>query len=95
MDIEDPAEAARRITTSPEAIALLAADTEGQMVLRAAELHRRSAGLAALRTVVEDPTASEHDLQRTLEGQHWIFGGRFVGEAIQRRLVPGDEVDLL
>ncbi|MFD5034973.1 Shedu anti-phage system protein SduA domain-containing protein [Streptomyces sp. NPDC058405] len=94
VDIEDPAEAASRIATSPEVIALLAADTEGQMVLRAAELHRRSAGLVALRKVVEDPRASEHALQRALKGQHWIFGGRFVGEAIHRRLVPGDEVDL-
>jgi hypothetical protein len=47
-----------------------------------------------LRTVVEDPRAAEADLQRALEGQHWIFGGRFVGEAAQRRLVPGDEVDI-
>ncbi|MEV0035297.1 Shedu anti-phage system protein SduA domain-containing protein [Streptomyces sp. NPDC050804] len=94
VDIEDPAEAARRIATSPAAVALLAADTEGQMVLRAAELQRRAAGLEALRTVVEDTTASERALQRALEGQHWIFGGRFVGEAAHRRLVPGDEVDI-
>lgn len=94
VDIEDPAEAARRIVTSPEAVALLAADTEGQMVLRAAELQRRAAGLEDLRRAVEDVTASEHALQRALEGQHWIFGGRFVGEAAHRRLVPGDEVDI-
>lgn len=94
VDIEEPAEAARRIVTSPEAVALLAADTEGQMVLKAAELQRRAAGLEALRKVVEDPTASEHALQRALEGQHWISGGRFVGEAAHRRLVPGDEVDI-
>ncbi|MEU0838144.1 Shedu anti-phage system protein SduA domain-containing protein [Streptomyces sp. NPDC005962] len=94
VDIEDAAEAAHRIVSSPEAIALLAADTEGQMVLRAAELHRRSTGLTALRKVVEDPAASELDLQRALEGQHWIFGGRFVGEAAHRRLVPGDELDI-
>ncbi|MFJ8992986.1 Shedu anti-phage system protein SduA domain-containing protein [Streptomyces sp. NPDC102279] len=94
VDVEDAAEAAHRIVSTPEAIALLAADTEGQMVLRAAELHRRSTGLAALRKVVEDPTASELELQRALEGQHWIFGGRFVGEAAHRRLVPGDEVDI-
>ncbi|MET9479053.1 Shedu anti-phage system protein SduA domain-containing protein [Streptomyces sp. NPDC006638] len=94
MDIEEPAEAARRIATSPAAVALLAADTEGQMVLRAAELQRRAAGLEALRTVVEDTTASERSLERALEGQHWIFGGRFVGEAAHRRLVPGDEVDI-
>ncbi|SEG83183.1 protein of unknown function [Actinacidiphila yanglinensis] len=94
LDIEDPEEAARRIVTSPEAVALLAADSQGQMLFRAAELQRRAAGLEALRKVVEDTTASEHALQRALEGQHWIFGGRFVGEAAHRRLVPGDEVDI-
>jgi Domain of unknown function (DUF4263) len=94
VDIEDPEEAARRIATSPEAIALLAADTQGQMVFRAVELQRRAAGLEVLRKVVDDTTASEHAVQRALEGQHWIFGGRFVGEAAHRRLVPGDEVDI-
>ncbi|MFE9532757.1 Shedu anti-phage system protein SduA domain-containing protein [Streptomyces sp. NPDC006691] len=94
IDVEDAAEAAHRIVSSPDAMALLAADTEGQMLLMAAELRRRSIGLAALRNVVEDPTASEFELQRALEGQHWIFGGRFVGEAAHRRLVPGDEVDI-
>ncbi|MEU4331205.1 Shedu anti-phage system protein SduA domain-containing protein [Nonomuraea dietziae] len=44
-----------------------------------------------LNTAVEDELM---DLQRALEGQHWIFGGRFVGEAAQRRLVSGDEVDI-
>ncbi|MEU6853042.1 Shedu anti-phage system protein SduA domain-containing protein [Actinacidiphila alni] len=94
VDIEHPEEAARRIVTSPEAIALLAADTQGQMVFRAAELQRRAAGLEVLRKVVDDTTATEHALQRALEGQHWIFGGRFVGEAAHRRLVSGDEVDI-
>jgi hypothetical protein len=94
IDIEDPAVAARDIVTSPAALALLAADDQGQLILQAAELRRRAAGLEELRSVVEDPDALERDLQRALEGQHWIFGGRFVGEAAHRRLVPGDEVDL-
>ncbi|NJP48292.1 DUF4263 domain-containing protein [Streptomyces sp. PRB2-1] len=94
VDIEDLEEAARRIVTSPEAIALLAADAQGQMVFRAAELQRRAAGLEVLRKVVDDTTVTEHALQRALEGQHWIFGGRFVGEAAHRRLVSGDEVDI-
>ncbi|MCX4748003.1 DUF4263 domain-containing protein [Kitasatospora sp. NBC_01287] len=94
VDVEDLAEAVRRIVTSPDALALLAADTDGQMVFRAAELQRRFAGLSLLRKAVEDPGASELDLQRALDGQHWIFGGRFVGQAAQRRLVPGDEIDI-
>ena len=94
VDIEDFAEAARRIVTSPDVLALLVDDKDGQIVFRAAELQRRSAGLATLRTAVKDPAASELDLQRALDGQHWIFGGRFVGQAMKRRLVPGDEIDI-
>ncbi|MFF2144407.1 Shedu anti-phage system protein SduA domain-containing protein [Kitasatospora sp. NPDC058190] len=94
IDFEAPEEAAQRLAASPEALALLAADQEGQMILRAAQLQQRSARLAGLRKVAEDRAAAELDLQRALEGQHWIFGGRFVGEAAQRRLVSGDEVDI-
>ncbi|MFE9145765.1 Shedu anti-phage system protein SduA domain-containing protein [Streptomyces tubercidicus] len=94
IDIADPEEAATRIVTSPDALALLAADADGQTLLRAAELRRRAAGLDVLRTVAEDRSATEADLQRALEGQHWIFGGRYIGEAARRRLTPGDEVDI-
>ncbi|MET9009713.1 Shedu anti-phage system protein SduA domain-containing protein [Streptomyces olivaceoviridis] len=94
IDVADPAESARRIAGSAQAVSLLAADRAGQLVLRAAELRRRAERLKALRAVVEDRAATEADLQRALEGNHWIFGGRFVGEAARRRLVPGDEVDI-
>ncbi|GGW50354.1 Shedu anti-phage system protein SduA domain-containing protein [Streptomyces caelestis] len=94
IDIADPAAEARKIVTSPEAMALLAADDQGRILLQAAELRRRAARLKELRAVVEDGKATEADVQRALDGQYWIFGGRFVGEAAQRRLVPGDEVDI-
>ncbi|MFK0014188.1 Shedu anti-phage system protein SduA domain-containing protein [Streptomyces sp. NPDC091027] len=95
VDIEDPQEAAQRVAAaSPEAWALLAADPDGQTILRATQLQQRSARLAGLRKVVEDRAASELDMQRALEGQYWIFGGRFVGEAAHRRLVSGDEADI-
>lgn len=94
VDVVDVRAEARRIALSPRALEVLAADEDGQVLLRAAEQQRRAADLAALRAVVEDRTATEHDLQKALEGQHWIFGGRYVGEAARRRLVPGDEVDI-
>ncbi|MFI6876472.1 Shedu anti-phage system protein SduA domain-containing protein [Streptomyces sp. NPDC050400] len=94
VEVKDARAAARRLVMSRESLAALAADMDGKLLLQAAELQRRSAGLEALRRVTEDRSASEHVLQRALEGEHWIFGGRFVGTAAQRRLVPGDEVDL-
>jgi Domain of unknown function (DUF4263) len=94
IEVADVVQEARRIVTSPEALALLAADREGRLIIQAAELRRRAARLKDMRAVVEDPAATEAGLQRALEGNHWIFGGRFVGEAARRRLVPGDEVDI-
>jgi len=94
VEIEDPEHAASSIVASPEALALLAADRDGQMVIRAAELHRRSIALADLRKVTEDRGASELDLQQALTDLHWIFGGQFVGAAARRRLVAGDEIDI-
>ncbi|MGI5530042.1 Shedu anti-phage system protein SduA domain-containing protein [Streptomyces syringium] len=94
VDVEAPEEAARRIVMSPDSLAILAADEEGQLLLQAAEIQRRRRGLKALSTAIEDPKASESDLQRALHGQHWIFGGQFVSQAVQRGLVPGDEVDI-
>ncbi|MGQ4485375.1 Shedu anti-phage system protein SduA domain-containing protein [Streptomyces sp. SAS_281] len=94
VEIKDPAGAARRIVSSPEALAVLGADTDGRTVLLAAELQRRATHLRELRRLAEDATTTEHALQRALKGMHWIFGGHFIGEARQRRLVPGDEVDI-
>ncbi|GES31146.1 DUF4263 domain-containing protein [Streptomyces angustmyceticus] len=94
VDVEDPERTARRIVMSPDSLAILAADREGQLLLRAAAVQRRRRGLKVLRKTAEDPEASERDLQRALDGQHWIFGGQFVSQAVQRRLVPGDEVDI-
>jgi antiviral defense system Shedu protein SduA len=95
IDIEDARAEARRLAMSPQALAALAADADGQTLLRALELQWRAEGLVALRRVVEDPQATEHQLQKALSGHYWIFGGRYVGdETAYRRLVPGDEYDI-
>jgi len=94
IDVEDPGEAAKRIVTSPGALAVLAQDDRAQMLLRAAELKRRAAGLEEVRRVAEDPEASEHQLQDVLLDNIWIFGGRYVSTLSQRRLTDGKELDI-
>ncbi len=58
VGLEDPEQAARRIVMSPGSLAVLAvlaADNEGRLLLRAAEVQRRRHDLKALCKVVEDP----------------------------------------
>lgn len=95
IDIEDPREEARRLAMSSKALEALAADSDGQTLLKAVELQKRTVGLAALRRVIEDPRATEHHIQNAIAGNHWIFGGEYVrDEKAYRRLVKGDEYDI-
>ena len=55
VDVEDARDAARSLVMSPEAMAVLAADTEGRLIFRAAELEERAAGLKVLRSASRIP----------------------------------------
>lgn len=94
IDIDDPEEAARSVVVSPEALTILADEDRAEVILRAAELKRQAAGLEDVRRVSEDPGASEADLHRVLRENVWIFGGRYVGTAAERRLTVGNELDI-
>lgn len=83
----------KRIVTSPEALEVLAADEHGHTLLAAKQLQRRAAALERIRKVIEDPTATEHDLQTALKGQYWIFGGSYARESL-RQMIKGDQYDI-
>ncbi|SHG90845.1 Shedu anti-phage system protein SduA domain-containing protein [Streptoalloteichus hindustanus] len=71
------------------------ADIPGaELIATAVQRRRRRAALDQLRTVVEDPEASESDIHKELQQQSWIFGGRYVKELSRRRLTTVDEIDI-
>ena len=94
IDIEDPQEAVRSAVVSPELAAVLADEDRAEMLLRAAQLKRHAASIGELSRIAEDPNASEFDLHRLLKQNVWIFGGRYVGAAAERRLTAGSELDI-
>lgn len=81
------AEAARRVGD-------LLADADAGLLAQMLELRARRAGLAALRTVVEDPDSSEGALHARLKNQEWIFGGAYVTELARRRYAPDAILDI-
>ncbi len=54
----------------------------------------RSAALDRLEAAALDPASSENDLQKALEGQWWLFGGQYIGEAGRRSFLVLDQLDI-
>jgi hypothetical protein len=70
------------------------ADVDADMLAQLLELRARQAGLAALRTVVEDPDSLEGALHACLKNQEWIFGGAYVAELARRQYTPETILDI-
>ncbi|MEU5700324.1 Shedu anti-phage system protein SduA domain-containing protein [Streptomyces aurantiacus] len=70
------------------------ADVDAGMLAQLLELRARQAGLAALRTAVEDPDSSESALHGCLKNQEWIFGGAYVAELARRQYTPDAILDV-
>ncbi|MFB7134418.1 Shedu anti-phage system protein SduA domain-containing protein [Streptomyces sp. NPDC056237] len=70
------------------------ADVDAGMLAQLLELRARQAGLAALRTVVEDPDSPESALHACLKNQEWIFGGAYVAELARRQYTPETILDI-
>lgn len=81
-------------TSAVKEIAELARNADLHTVLDGVEVQRRRDALALLRSTALNPHVVEADLQRALEKNPWIFGGRFVDLATRRLLAPGTEIDL-
>ncbi|MFH9585389.1 Shedu anti-phage system protein SduA domain-containing protein [Streptomyces luteogriseus] len=69
-------------------------DVDAGMLAQLLELRARQAGLAALRTAVEDPKSSESALHACLKNQEWIFGGAYVAELARRQYTPDTILDI-
>lgn len=70
------------------------ADVDAGTLAQFLELRARQAGLAALRTVVEDPDSPESALHACLKNQEWIFGGAYVAELARRQYTPETILDI-
>jgi hypothetical protein len=66
----------------------------GQLLIEAENLLLRRRALYDVRSVVLNPHSSERDLQVALEQNSWLFGGRYVGLLLRRRLAQLTEIDL-
>ncbi|WP_083974184.1 Shedu anti-phage system protein SduA domain-containing protein [Herbidospora daliensis] len=84
----------KTLITSPELLDQLV-DSEGASLLASlVEARRQRAGIDKLREVVENPDSTEHQIQKVLDDNWWVFGGRFIAKEERRRLAVLDTIDI-
>lgn len=82
------------LSSKPELADALAQMDHGNLLAGLIERSRQQAGLRKWRQVVENPDSKEGDIQKVLEKEWWVFGGRYIRPAIRRTLVVGDQLDM-
>lgn len=77
-----------------ELVQALSRTAGGLAAAEVAVLTQRRQLVAGLRELAEDPDTTETDMQREMGDSYWLFGGRYVGVADRRNLVPLDQHDV-
>ena len=73
---------------------MLTSSERGMSAAQSAVLDSRRKTVAELRQMISNPASTETDVQRLIGSAYWIFGGRYVGVASRRSLIPLDETDI-
>lgn len=82
------------LAASPEAQALFATEDAARLIAEAVTLERHRSAVEHLDRVAREATSVEGDLQRVLEENWWMFGGRFVDLTPRRDYVVEDQMDI-
>jgi hypothetical protein len=97
LDAGDLRELAEIITSVPDLAALVdavSATPAGISAAEAATIVRRREVVAELRELAVAPGTTETEMHSLMRGEHWLFGGKYVGLADRQSLVPLDSYDL-
>ena len=93
-----PAESAEQIiqalADNPEAHELFKNSDASLLLAATVDHYRQQQAVENLDIVAKDPKSTENDLQKVLDKQWWIFGGRFIDQASRRSLTVLDQLDI-
>jgi hypothetical protein len=82
------------MTRAPGIADALSQADGARLLIDAVALHGQRRALGSIERVAEDPASSEPDIQRELEGNWWLFGGKFISKANRRSLTVLDQLDI-
>lgn len=93
-----PAESAEQIikalAENPDAHEVFKDSDASQLLASTVNQYRQQQAIEQLNAIAKNPTSTENDLQKVLDKQWWMFGGRFIDKAKRRSLVVLDQLDV-
>lgn len=93
-----PAESAEQIikalAENPDAYEIFRDSDASQLLASTVNQYQQQQAVEELDTVARDPTSTENDLQKVLDKQWWMFGGRYIDKAKRRSLTVLDQLDV-
>ena len=93
-----PAESAEQIikalVENPDAYEVFKDSDASQLLASTVNQYRQRQAVENLDTVAKNPASTENDLQKVLDKQWWMFGGRFIDKAKRRSLTVLDQMDI-
>jgi hypothetical protein len=93
-----PAKSAEQIikalAKNPDAYEVFKDSDASQLLASTVNQYRQQQAIEELDTVARDPTSNENHLQKVLDKQWWMFGGRYIDKAKRRSLTVLDQLDV-
>jgi len=75
-------------------VTMLSVSDQGSSIAQLAVIEKRRKLISELQALIRDPSATETKIQNLIGNSYWIFGGRYVGIADKRNLIPLDQHDI-
>lgn len=83
-----------QVSNKPALATALAKSNIATAVLQNAEIQRRKSHLEHLRTLIDTPGITEHELHASLKQHVWMFGGQYIREDLRRQLTTQSTLDI-
>ena len=94
MPVESAEQIIKALAENPEAYEVFKDSDASQLLASTVNQYRQQQAIEELDTVARDPTSTENDLQKILDKQWWMFGGRYIDKAKRRSLTVLDQLDV-
>lgn len=91
---ENAQDIASALSKSKDAVDALASSGAGRIFTQAIQQVQREQTLQKLDEAVTDSSTSEPEIQKIVDSEWWLFGGRFIDKSQRRSLTVLDQLDI-